>query len=54
LIDHIGNEKIPKQASTAVRNFGQWSKGWTGNLEERKGMFNKVLNIKLIMTIYIY
>jgi len=35
LIDHIGNEKIPRQVSTAVGNISQWPKGWTSNLEER-------------------
>jgi len=39
LIDHIGDEKIPRQISTAVRNIGQWPNGWTGNLEEWCSLF---------------
>jgi len=27
LIDHIGDEKIPRQLGTAVGNIGQWPKG---------------------------
>ena len=34
MIDHIGDEKIPRQDRTAVRNFGQCPNGWTGDLEE--------------------
>jgi len=39
LIDHIGSEKTPMQVSTAVRNFGQWPNGWTGNLEKWQVLF---------------
>jgi len=38
-IDHIGSEKTPMRFSTAVRNIGQWPKGWTSNLEEWKNVF---------------
>jgi len=32
----MGNEKTPRQASTAVGDLGQWPKGWTGNFGERR------------------
>lgn len=41
LIDHIGAEKNPMRLCTAVRNIGQWPKGWTSNLEEWRCILNK-------------